>query len=349
MDFSWLGAEAGLSAAALTVRAQTVPLDDQGNLLWPNLSPRRDVDSFELRNIDTTNFRPTADRREWNARGRMIPVRTPGTRDLSWVPIESYFKVAEEEINRLLTQVNGNQTLFRDIVRASIPNRTDDLVTANLRRIEVDFFNAWLLGTITQRNPQMGTTQTISLGLDAARYEAAGTAWDDAGVNAYDEFVAFLERAIQAVGPIRGVALRLATLKVIQADAPQGIMGVPLTRAQVQDRVSQDVGMPFQFYVIENTVDMFADGGTDTTTAKVFPTGRIAVIPQDGTVGETLFAPVARAYNISNVAPKANIDVRGMTVFHEVENGGRGLTVECQVNAFPFPTERKVYVADVGV
>lgn len=348
MDFTWLGAEQELSAAALTVRAQTIPLDDNGTLLWPNFAPRRNVDSFDIQSIDTINYRPVADRREWNARGRLIPVRTPGTREISWVPVEAYFKIAEDEINRLLNTVRGNQQLFRDMVRVSIPARTDDLVTANLRRIETDWFTAWLLGQITQRNPQTGATQTISLGLDATRYETAATAWNGA-VNAYDEALAFAERAMQAMGPIRGLAMRLSTLREIQADAPAGIGGVPLTRTQVEDRLGQDLGTPFRFFVIESTVDMFTDGGLATTPTKVWPTGRVAAIPANGTVGETLFAPVSRAYNISATVPKANIDVRGMTVYHEAENGGRGLTVECQVNAFPLPIERNVYVINAGV
>src|SRR4051812_28455585 len=124
-NYAWMGAEDQLTAAALTVRAQTIPLDDQGNLLWPNFAPRVDVDSFEFRNISTVNFRPTADRREFGARGRLIPVRTPGTREFSWVPIESYFHIGEQEINALLTQFRGNTELFRNEIRVKLPARTD--------------------------------------------------------------------------------------------------------------------------------------------------------------------------------------------------------------------------------
>lgn len=346
-NMAWLGAEEDLSPAALTVRAQQIPLDDQGNLLWPNLFPRVDVDDLEFKSIDTTDFRPTADRREFGARGRLIPVRTPGTRQFEWVPIESYFHLGEKEIGKLLAQFRGNIGLFRDEIRVRIPDRTDVLVTSNLRRIEVDAFNAWILGSITQKNAQTGETQTVALGLDAARYETAAAAWS-AAADAYSLFLAFLERAIAAVGRIRGAAMRLAQFKIIQADAPPLVPGstVLLNRVQLEDAIAQQIGMPFRFYIIENTVDIFNDAGTDVTNTPIFPANRIAVIPADGTIGETLFAPVTRAYDIQEVQPKAGIDVRGMTVYHEAENLGRDLTIECQVNAFSNPIERKVFVVN---
>jgi hypothetical protein len=73
------------------------------------------------------------------------------------------------------------------------------------------------------------------------------------------------------------------------------------------------------------------------------------VIPAGGVIGETLFAPVARAYDIAAQVPNAKIDIRGQTVFYEASNGGRELTVECQVNAFSNPIERFVYVINAGV
>jgi hypothetical protein len=348
MDFSWLGAEDELSAAALTVRAQQIPLDDNGQLLWPTLAPRVDVDSLEFRSIDTVRFRPVGDRREWNTRGRMIPIRTPGSREFKWTPIETYNNYDEEQINELLTQVRGNVGLFRDLIRAGLPQRTDDLVNANARRIEVDFFTGWLLGTVTQRNPQTGVTNTATLGIDPARYEAPATTWALAP-NAYNEALAFAERARDAMGGnFKGLGLRGATLRDVRADAPLLVTGGrALTRAEIEDNFSQELGTPFRFYIFENTVDMFNDAGLDVSSQKLWATGRVAGIPNTP-VGETLFAPVLRAYNIAQVQPKAGIDVRGMTVYHEPENGGRGLTVECQVNAFSNPIERNVYVSNVG-
>jgi hypothetical protein len=350
MDFSWLGAEDELSAAALTVRAQQIPLDDNGTLLWPILAPRVDVDSLDFQSIDSIRFRPVGDRREWNTRGRMIPIRTPGSREFKWTPIETYNNYDEEQINELLRQVRGNQSLFRDLIRAGLPQRTDDLVNANSRRIEVDFFTGWLLGTVTQRNPQTGATNTVNLGIDSARYEVAATAWSDGSVNAYNLAMAFAERARDAMGgDFKGLGLRSAALRDIRADAPLLVTGGrALTRAEVEDTFSQELGVPFKFYTFEQKVDMFDDAGTNVTAQNVWPSQRVAGIPMSGNVADTLFAPVLRAYNIAAVQPKAGIDVRGMTVYHEPENGGRGLTVECQVNAFSNPIERKVYVANVG-
>ncbi len=347
--FSWVGAEDALSAAALTVRAQTIDPNDRGRLLWDAFFPRRDVDSVNLATISNIDFRPVADRREWNTRGRLIPLRTPGTSNLELVPIESYFKVNEREIQELEERTSGNVSQFRNLIGVSIPTRTESLAEANYRRIEIDAFTSWALGQVTARNPQTGATQTVGFGFSAARYMTAGTAWNNGAINAYDEFVAWLESMTQLVGPISGVMLRLATLKEIQKDAPMGADGIRLTRTQLVDRVQQDIGSAFQFFVNENTQDIFPDAGTDIVRTKVWPTGRIAVVPAGEQVGYTAFAPVARAYEIARQAPTAGIDVRGMTVYHDFANAGRELTIECQVNAMTIPNEQLIGVIDVGV
>jgi hypothetical protein len=38
--------------------------------------PRRDVDSIDLDDVTTIDYRPASDRREWNQRGRLIPVKS---------------------------------------------------------------------------------------------------------------------------------------------------------------------------------------------------------------------------------------------------------------------------------
>jgi hypothetical protein len=276
-------------------------------------------------------------------------VRVPGTSKVEWVPIEDRFRLDEKEINKLLARAAGNQQLLRDLIRVSVPQRTDDLVTSNSRRIEVDFFTAWLLSQITQKNPDTGATQTIPLGFDATRYEVAATPWNDNSVNAYDLALGFARRAILGIGPIAGLGCRMHHAMAIQADAPPAAnTGYRLTLREVADRISQETGSAFDFFMHEQTVDVFTDGGIATVRQPVWVDDRVAAIPADERIGNTLFAPVLRAYDISDVAPKAKIDVRGMTVYHEPMNGGRGLQVECQVNALPFPDESRIYVADVG-
>jgi hypothetical protein len=343
--FSWVAQEADLSPGVLTVRAQTIPLNDQGRLLWDAFFPRRNVDSVKIREIASLDFRPTADRREWNARGRQIPMRSPKIADIELLPVESFFKLAEREMQSLVERTLGNQDLIRGIIGPQIPARTDELALANLRRIEVDAMDAWSLGQVTVMNPVSGDTEVVSFGYADERYELSTTPWSDVGVNAYDEFLAWLARAVDLVGPIIGVQLRLSDLNVIKADAPNPFSNqadVAVTRNQLEERLQDELGSPFTFFVNENTVDVFDDGGINTTRLKTWTDHVIAAVPAGEQVGWTNFAPVARAYEVSRAEPDARIDVRGQTVYLEVGNNGRDLTVECQVNPIAVPTEALV-------
>jgi hypothetical protein len=352
-DFTWLEAEEDLSPTALTVRAQAMDPLDMGQLLWSGFMPRRDVDTTKLQSLTSLDVRVTADRREWNTRGRYIPLETPERRELEWVPIEAYFKVEEKEMQDLLNEVRGNQALFRDVISARIPARTEMLAMAVWRRLELDVFSAWANGSITTANPATGATVTTSFGFDAGRYQTAGTAWNDAGTNAYDDFLAWMEDAIDTVGPIEGAMMRIATRNAIQADAPNPMPGAQAglkpTVPVLEQRISDELGMPFRFYINEQTVDTFDDGGTAYTRSKVWPAQKVAAVPSGLTVGTTAFAPVARAYDISSQDPTASVDVRGVTVYHDIANGGRELTVEAQINPMPDPDEQKMYVIDAGV
>jgi hypothetical protein len=351
--FAWVAAERALTAAALTVRAQTIPLNDQGRLLWDAFFPRRDVDSVKVANITTIDFRPVSDRREWNARGRLINMKTPNVGDIEMVPIESFFKLGEREVQDLLERTIGNEALFRQMVGTSIPDRTDVLAQANARRIEVDAFRVWTHGEIVAKNPVTGNTFTATFDFPsrAERYTTAGTAWNDAGRNAYNDHLAWLISAIELIGPIEGSMLRLATMNAILADAPRTaeLANVAPTRADVERSIQDQLGMPFRFFVNESTLDVYNDGGTATTRAKVWATGKVAAIPAGGNVGFTAFAPVARAYEVSNAAPEAKIDIRGQVAYTETGNAGRDLTIECQVNAMPIPDENRIAVIAAGV
>ena len=352
-DFTWLAEEEDLSPTALTVRAQTVDPLDEGQLLWAAFMPRRDVDQTKLQTLYTLDVRVTADRREWNSRGRYIPLETPERRELEWVPIESYITLEEKEMQDLLNEVRGNQAIFRDVISARIPARVEMLAMANWRRLEADVFSAWANGTITSMNPQTGLTYTVDYGFDAARYQTAATAWNDVGTNAYDDFLAWLEDAIDNVGPIEGAMMRIATRNAIQADAPNPMpgaqSGLKPTVPQLEQRIQDELGMPFRFYINEQTIDVFDDGGTAKTRTKVWPAQKVAAVPAGLSVGSTAFAPVARAYDMSSQVPDAGIDIRGVTVYHQAANHGRELTIEAQFNPMPDPDEQKLYVIDAGV
>ena len=348
-DFSWLGAIQNLSSVALTVRAQTISPNDDGRLLWDVFMPRTNVDSVDLAEIGTLDHRPVADRREWGARGRMVHMLTPAQRELSMVPIEAYFKLNEYEMQKLTERALGNAELFKQIIMADIPLRTDLMASADYRRLELDVFSAWANGQIVQRNPQTGQTYTAGFGFSASRYQTAGTAWNVAA-NAYNEFIAFLEAAIDAIGSVGGAVMRLSTFKEIQADAPRPFTNVSLTRDELTQRIQDEFGTSFRFFIIETSHDVYTDGGYATTRTKVWPTGKVAAVPQGYQVGNAAFAPVARAMEmVDRTGGDAGIDVRGVTVYRDEAGAGRDLTIEAQLNALPVPNEQRVWVINAGV
>ena len=352
MDFNWLATERRLAPPALTVRAQTVSPNDNGRQRWQDFFPRADVESIDLSEIITLDDRPVADRRDWDGPGRLIPITIPALKDMEITPIEAYDSIGEREIQKLNERTLGNAALIRQIIGVSIPQRADRLSGACYRRIEFDAFEAWALNQVTVRNPQDASkTYTVSLKYAASRVQTAGTAWNAAGQNAYNNLLAFCTDAIDAVGGIEGVVLRLPLLNEILRDAPPLALGVPMTRAQLADRIGQDLAQPFRFDTLEGTGNVFNDGGIETTRTKVWAQGRLAAIPAGGTVGSTYFAPVARAMELANVEPAAGIDVNGVSVFYEGMNSGKELQIQAQLNALSVPNEQLVFVINtlVGV
>jgi len=149
--------------------------------------------------------------------------------------------------------------------------------------------------------------------------------------------------------------LRLSTRNAIVGSAPnlafplQPTPPIPATVADTEQRISDEIGAPFRFYLNERHLDIFATGGPQTTATKLWPAETIAIVPAGETVGYNAFAPVARAFEISRANPEAQIDVNGMTAYTETANNGRQLTVECQVNALPVPIETNIWVIDAGI
>lgn len=347
--FAWTETVEELSPAALTVRAQTISPNDDGRLKWDMFFPRQDVDSVDIEDVTTLDYRPASDRREWNQRGRLIPVKTPSTRKVSIVPIEGNYKWGEYELQKLNERAVGNAAIIAQIMQASVPGRVDAIAKANYRRLELDAFEAWALGTITQRNPQNAAeTYQASFNFDTSRYQTAGTAWNDSSLNAYEELLAWLDDAINAVGLIRGLMCRRNFIKEVLADAPDLAGGVKMTMAQLESRIQDDLGSDFRFYPMEDTVEVFTDGGTTSASTKVWAAEKIAAVPAGTVVGKSAFAPVVRAMDIATRLPQAKVDVNGQTAFYEEHNGGRELSLEVQMNALPVPNEQLIYVMDVG-
>jgi hypothetical protein len=350
--FTFAALMAALSPAALTVRAQTVSPNDRGALIWDRYMPREDVPSIRMADIVTLDDRPAADRREWNAPGRRIPLATPSYKEMEMVPIEAEDVIDEREMQLLNEQTGGNGAIILDLLQARLPARVDRLGRADYRRLEIDVFQAWLNGTIIIRNPQDASkTYTASYQIDSARYITAPTAWNDNSVNAYNLFLQFMEDAVDAVGPIEGAGMRLATLKAIQADAPNpfGNTSPQLTREELRKRIEDELGFPFRFDIVENTHQPFDDGGLTKTTTKVWTAHKVAAIPVGGMVGRSGFAPVVRASQMANALPSARIDSNGVAVYYLERNDGKELAMQAQLNAFPLPSEQLIYVVDAGV
>ncbi len=348
--FGWIQTLDNLSAAALTVLAQTRSPNDSGRLLWDGFMMPADVDSISLEDITTLDFRPASGRRMWNQRGRRMPLRTPDRRKIEIEPIEFNFRVDEKEMQKLMERFLGNQQLIQQQIGASIPTRVEKLADANYRQLELDVFEAWATGQVTVSNPENGETYVVPYDFAAERNDTAGTAWDDPGVNAYKELIAWLNDATALVGPLAGVALRLAARSAILEDAPSLSGGAEMSLANLEDRISQDTGQPFRFFLMEGTVEVPTDGGVTYASQKIWSDAAIiAAVPFDKRIGKTAFAPIGRAMSIAQQVPEAKIDVRRNSVFMFEENGGRELDVECQLNAFPIPDENRIATMDTGI
>jgi hypothetical protein len=338
-----------LTAPALTVRAQAISPNDNGELIYDIFFPRQNVGSVKLRDITIRNFRPAADRREWNGRGRLIPIQTPDKKDLKIIPVEDYSKIDEEEMQELFENTDGEAALIRRRIGASIPERVDNLTKAVYRRVELDAMSVWSNGYVDQVDPQTGRAFRTSFQIAASKLQTALTAWNDGSLNAYNELLAWLRDGISVIGPIEGVMLRLATQNAIQADAPTLLNGYRPTIKEISQRITDELGSPFNFFQNEKTIDVFTDGGITTTPTKTWPEHKINAIPAGKRVGATAYAPVVRAGEMANEVPEARIDKNSIAVFYEPENGGRTLTIEAQGNILSIPDEQKVWGIDVGV
>lgn len=348
--YSWIAQLEGLSPAELTRRAQAVSPNDNGMLKYGVFYRNRPVNSTRLREITANKKRYASGRREWNTDGRLIPLNTPNVADMKMLPLEAYFPIGEEEMQYLDEGARGNQQVVMDAIGADVPSRVEELVASNYRQLELDSFEAWTRGTITAKDPATGVARTSSYGFDATRYEMAGTAWNDNSVNAYDLYVAAARRAIDAIGGIEGALTRQSVVQAILADAPtSALTGFRYTKADIERRLSDELGYQMDFLQFENTVEVFNDGGIMSAPQKVLGAGLLAFRPIGGFVGDIAAAPVVRARQIAAQVPEARIDVRGQTVYYIEENGGKGLKVQVQANHFPIPDEKNIFVVDTRV
>lgn len=344
---SWLEQMDRVSSVSLTVRAQSLDPSDNGDLIWDTLLPRENVDSLDIGIITGRSMKFVSDRREFDAPGRQIQIVTPDVGQLSITPIEAYHLIGEKELTTLRLQTGGNQQVFREQLAAPIPARSDVLVMANYRRIEVDVHSVLATGNLTWRNPQLGHAGTVSYQFSATRYQTAGVAWTN--VTAYDNFIAWYEDGLAAIGgAARGVMLSRKVRKMLQQSAPMGVNQKKLTRAQLEDQLSEDLGVDFAFFENDRTADIYGDAGVIATNTRLWPVGKILMIPT-GALGSTAFAPITRAMDMAAAVPDAKIDMRGQAVFYLPYNDDKGLKLQAQINALPNPNEQKLWNIETGV
>lgn len=352
---NWLVTYERLSPPALTVRAQAVGAFDTEGQRWRTLFPRTDAASVKLSDLEMPLFRPVADRRPWDGNGRQISFPFGKLTEYEMLPIEAYNMIGEYELQRLMERNGGSADLVRQALGQDVPKRIEAIAQSCYRRVEVDSLTAWGLGTITVRNTEDGTTQVVTLPAPAGAYSTAATAWNNGAVNAYTELVNWLKAGQDQIGPIEGVMIRRATLNEIEKDAPAAVYNLTggqytrLSRADIVDAISQDLGSDFRFELNEDTVDAYNAATQAVTRTKTWAAQRVAAIPAGGEVGRTHFAPVLRAQEMALSAGDAGIDVRGATVYPISQNDGKAIKYAGQLNALSVPYQQLLWVIDAGV
>ena len=344
-----------LASPQLTVLSQAIGVDEvdpAGNFMFPQFFPFRDASSIDIEQLFTLDYRPVATRRAWDAHGKEIPMKHPQLRGLTMVPLEARHGIGEEKLHRMTEMAQGNQAILNREIMATVPGIVAMLTESVYRAAELEAAEAWAKGTITAKNPTSGATATTSLGFSGSRVQTAVTAWDDAGVNAYSLFIAWLRSARSTMGNVGGVVTSTLVWDAIRADAPNvfdyGGNGVLIGAEQLDRQVAADSRIPgFRFVLNDTEVDVFADGGAAHTRTRVWDESYIAAIPASGMVGMTYRASVVKAYDY--LASQPTIDVRGTVVTNNSENKGKYSDLQCQANWLPVPDENNVFSIDTGI
>lgn len=341
MPFNWLDQIPALTNANLTIREQTRLADNPLDLRYRAIFPRVPTSSVKLSSITNVDFRPTGGRREWNAQGREIPEKLGPRRDFEMVPINPTHHIDERTLQ--LYGESGVDELVRRGVIGDVNTWPARLADAVERQLERDAFEAWSTGAITVMDPKTGTTLTVSLGFDAARYVTEGTAWATVA-NAYDRFLFHIGEAQRLMGSVGAVRMRRATINEVVKDAPTGANGMRPTITNIRDRVVEEGFPDVSIIIDERTYDAWTDGGSAGAAANYVPTGRVLFQPANGVVGNTHVAPVTRAYDFLSGANRSL--AQGVVIFKSEKNDGKTLLIEAQENSLPMPEERYTYVVN---
>jgi hypothetical protein len=180
------------------------------------------------------------------------------------------------------------------------------------------------------------------------------TAWNNSGVNAFTALVNWLKDGQDTIGAIEGVRLRRATFNEIQADAPAAIFRITNQVAQIGTNelmraVEDMIGGSFYFDIVEGTTDQYTGQGSATTKTKLWTAQKVAAIPAGGRIGSVYHAPILRSMDLALNLPQAKVDVRDVAIFPIVQNEGKDLKLDGQLNALPIPDDQLLWVIDAGV
>ncbi len=338
----------GLRPVDRTVSAQAVSPSDNGVLKYPVYFPPVDVKSTRLSEITIDTYRPTASRREWNGPDRLIPLRTPGASDLNMIPIGDYFSLGEEELQRHEEMSGGEEAAILRDLGADIPSRTDGLIEAAYRRVEVDAHTLWAMGKVVQDDPTTGHTVETDFGYDPDRLQdASATPWT--GANFTANLIGWLRDAKAAIGGSLGGVMLSETKRRLALSSYVFPAGITPSYAYIEGQIADAVGVAsFRFVMNDDTLDLPVDGGTQFSNGRVWPINYLAAIPADGKIGRTARAPIAGLGALSRQFPGAQLNRNGALIAYSRLNDGKGVKVRGQLHHMSIPNGRRVYSINVG-
>lgn len=349
--FQWILAFLGLREVDLTVRAQTIDPDNVDGVIYPAFLRANPVTSMKVMDITEREYRQVAFRRPWDADGTQF-VQIPGPqRDASFTPIEIYDFIGEEEIYQLFNLFGEESDATRRLVAQrllkSIPTRVMEMSKAVERRMNIEAANAWAYGTYSITEPKdKSVVATVSFGYEAERYETALTAWDDPGVNAVEENIAWLRYARMKVGPLGGQRLSTKLLNILLADAPVTVnTGYKMSQTDLQSYIGDRAGVPEFRFVIDDYTYETSPG----THVRYWPEDIVAAIPRDRYVGTANFAPVVKAAQLASQVPNSGVRMDRKAVEYSSHNEGKALKYAVQMNAYPWLNEQRLAVMNTGI
>lgn len=342
------------TARNLTIREQTRLAENPNENRWHALFPRRGVNSIKLSELERPlELRLVADRREWNAKGRMAHLEHGPAREMEITPIEMEYVIGERELT--LLRESGIEAILRAGVIRTVDRWATALADYVDNGLEYEAFKGWQTGTIVARDAKTGQTATATLGISPDRYvvedEDYGTLEATTPGSAWEQFLLRLEESEQfyRTAPAKAVRLRRAMLKLLRQSAAQyyGVeAGTVFTMQDVLDNLADEGYADFQFIVDERTLDRYTGAGFEHEAVKLVEETKLLFQPASGVIGFTPFAPVVRAYDF--VGDGEGDIVRNIGIFLMEENEGKSLKIQAQANAVPLPDPEAVYVVDAG-